>query len=272
MDYRHIARKAIKQAKYELDSGEEHRLVYASLELRMALEALTYERASLYSSELSGKKLSTWQPRILLNILLEIDPYVDKSANISFGKQEEYGKPAKKMTSLGKERVLSLKEIKEYYDRLGSYLHTPTIEQLAEGKGSSPEKIRIRCGEIYNIIDEVLSSPIFNFNLKKTSTITCDKCANKIVRRIPPDSESLIAKCINCSASYTLKVDRKQDIWIPNYQTIECFNPSCNSTFRFWENEIELGAKWSCKECKGINQIVYGVEFTEAVNNNDTKG
>ncbi|MFQ5330172.1 MAG: hypothetical protein ACE5D4_09330, partial [Thermodesulfobacteriota bacterium] len=133
--------------------------------------------------------------------LLDIDPYADQSSSLSIGIEEEYGKPAKQMTSLGKDRVLGLGEIKKYYDRLGAYLHTQTIEQSLEGKGPTQDKIRTRCDEIRKIIGDVLASPVFNVDMKTTSSIPCQKCGTNIVRRIRSKSEPLVANCINCSAS-----------------------------------------------------------------------
>lgn len=265
MNYRNEARKATGRAKLELDSCDDHRLRYAALELRMALEDLIYERASLYKAELSGKKLSTWQPKKLLNLLLEIDPYADKSSSLSVGIEEKYGKPAKEMTSIGKDRVLGLGEIKKYYDRLGAYLHTQTIEQFSGGKGLTPDKIRTRCDEVRKIIEEVLASPVFNVNIKTTSSISCQGCGTNIVRRIPSKSEPLVANCINCSASYTLIMKDESEIeWKPNIHEIKCANTSCTSSFNLWKSEIKVGTNWRCPECNGINKIVHAVVFNNS--------
>lgn len=48
MDYRNDARKYLKRCEEELMTGENERLKYAVLELRMAMEALTYDRALAY--------------------------------------------------------------------------------------------------------------------------------------------------------------------------------------------------------------------------------
>ncbi len=265
MNYRNIARHAIENATIEIESGNKQRLRYAALELRMALEALIYEKAGLYKEELSNKKLSTWQPKKLLTLLLEIDPVADKSSSIAVGIEEEYGKPASKMTSLGKDRVIGLKEIKKYYDKLGSYLHTQTIDQLADGKGPKPDGMRTRCNEIKEIINEVLASPVFNADFKVTSSIECGECGTKIVRRIPTGSKSLEAKCINCPASYTLTVvDENKTSWQPNIHKVKCANELCMSPFELWKSEIEIGIGWKCKECQGENRIVPCIQYKSA--------
>ena len=262
MDYRSVARKALARAIQELNSDDDHRLPYAALELRMSLEALVYERATRYSEELSNRKLSTWQPKKLLSLLMEIDPYADKTSSISCGREEEYGKPASVMQSLGTDRLLSLGEIKKYYDRLGSYLHTPTLNQVSEGKGAPPERIRSRCMEVSKIIEEVLSSPVFNVDMKVTATLECEKCGNKIVRRIPPEANTVIARCIECSASYEIaRASNNKADWKPLVKDVECANSSCKRTMQLWECELTEGTSWICSTCKGRNQVMLGISY-----------
>ncbi|MFZ2403576.1 MAG: hypothetical protein WAW41_00450, partial [Methylobacter sp.] len=261
MDYRNEARKALELAKQELNSFNDHRLRYAALDLRMALESLIYERASLYKEELCGKKLSTWQPGKLLSLLLEVDPSADKNVELYAGLEEEYGKPAKIMKPLGRERVLSLREIKKYYDRIGSYLHAPTLEQVAQSKVASTEVIRTRCKEVVEILEQVFSSPVFNINFKVATSILCERCNTKIVRRSPVDAaEPIIARCIECSAPYRLiLVDDNQVEWKPQVRDVECANPTCNCTVKIWESDLKLGESWKCSDCGSSNQIVLGV-------------
>ena len=119
MNYRNNAEKSLKRAQGELDSDSPTRVRYGALELRMALEGLIYDRASLYKEELSGKELNTWQPKQLLELLLELDPAADKNCSVSAGIEETPGKPSKDIRFLGTDRVLTLKEIKKYIRNKG---------------------------------------------------------------------------------------------------------------------------------------------------------
>jgi len=223
-------------------------------------ESLIYERAGLYSEELCDKKLSTWQPGKLLKILLEVDPFADKSGSLSVGLEEEYGKPAPVMHSLGRERVLSLGEIKKYYDRLGSYLHAPTLDQVSAGKGASPERVEQRCSEVADILEEVLSSPVFKVNFRVNSDIVCGKCGSRILRRLPPDGEVVIANCIECSAQYRVEFDGSGKVaWTPLVQRIKCANTECGNGIELWESEIEVGTNWVCSDCGRKNVISLAV-------------
>lgn len=265
MDYRNEAIASIERAKYELDSKEDHRLRYAALELRMALDALIYAKAKLYEQDLSIEQIDkSWQPKKVLDLLLEIDPHADQGAHLKIGRQEEQGRPAKIMHSYGKERVLSLQEIKKYWPKLGSYLHTPTAHQLANSNGATPNKIRNRCNEVVEILDQVLASPIWNVGSIKSHKFICKNCSKEIIRRMPPIGVSVIAKCINCSATYNLtSVDDKQAKWEPRIEEIECANTSCNNLNKIWEKDTVLGSTWNC-ECCGINnEIVLAIICNE---------
>lgn len=266
--YREGARLALVRARKALATDEIYQLRYAALELRMALECLVYERAQNYREELSNKKLNTWQPKQLLGLLLEIDPHADKTSTISFGLEEEYGVPAKEMTVLGTERVISLKEIKNYYDRLGSYLHTPTAEQSNQGKGLPGEKLRESCESLFSIIESSLNSSVWNINFKKSTSLTCGDCGTKIVRRVPDNQESFVATCIECGASYTLTRDEGDKVnWKANQHEIQCANPECEEVAVIWTRDITLNKHWNCNRCGGENAFVLGVQFS-AVNKN----
>lgn len=120
MNYRNEARKYLKRSKEELDTGDNERLKYAALELRMAMEALTYDRAFAYKDEFPPDEYETWQPIKVMSVLLEIDPTTDKNSSIAFGLEERPGVPASVMQSLGEEKVLNMATLKSHYSALGS--------------------------------------------------------------------------------------------------------------------------------------------------------
>jgi hypothetical protein len=86
---RPLARDALARARVELASGEEHRLRYAALELRLAMEALTYDRAAAFAELIPPEEYKTWQPRKLMAVLLEIDPAIGMTSTISIGRQPD---------------------------------------------------------------------------------------------------------------------------------------------------------------------------------------
>ena len=260
--YRNEARLALSRARMHLDSKDDTSLRYAALELRLALECLVYERAQNYKDELPKKKLSTWQPRQLLNILLEINPYADKTSTISIGIEEEYGVQPDVMTLLGTDRVISLGEIKEFYDRLGSYLHTPTIEQTEQGKGIPGERLRISCEELCKIVESSLNSKVRNADFKNSVKLPCGNCGKEIIRRVTNSEDSYQATCIDCGATYTItKAEGNKYNWKANLQEVACANPDCDQSMPFWQKDLVLNKHWICAKCNGTNRIELCVSY-----------
>jgi hypothetical protein len=123
--FRQQARASVSRARAELASDDKTRLKFAALELRMAIESVTYERAQSYREEIPLAEFRTWQPKKVMQLLIDIEPTADKGSSIAFGVEEVPGAAAKEMTLLGAEKVFSLRAIKEHYDALGSYSTCP---------------------------------------------------------------------------------------------------------------------------------------------------
>ena len=128
-NYRNDARKHLERFEEEFGSGDNDRLKYAALELRMVMEALTYDRALAYKDEFPPNEYETWQPRKLMAVLLDINPVADQDSSIRFGVEEEYNGTSPAMRSLGSEKLLNMATLKEHYDAPDSVI---TLRELQE--------------------------------------------------------------------------------------------------------------------------------------------
>ena len=203
-NFRHEARKALDKAKLKVGTGDEGDLIDGALRLRMAMEALIYERAAIYADELGPEQMKTWQPRLLIDRMLEIDPQADQSATIYVGIEPSYGKTPETMTLLGTDQPLSLATLKKHCDALGSYLHTPTLAQLENNKPHDMQKLRARCEDIVAVIQQVLSSPVWGTALSTSCTFECIDCKTEIKRRLSPNVERRKIECWECRAIYNM--------------------------------------------------------------------
>lgn len=88
-NFRHSARESLARAKAELAANDPIRLRYAALELRDAMEALTYDRALAFKDDIPPEEYKTWQPRKLMAVLLDIDPSIGITSTIAYGIEEE---------------------------------------------------------------------------------------------------------------------------------------------------------------------------------------
>jgi hypothetical protein len=267
MNYRNLAREHLKTAKDELSTKSNHRLKYAALELRMAMEALTYDRALAYKGEFPPDEYETWQPRKVMSVLLDIDPMADKDSSLAIGIEEKNGVPAPKINSLGAEKVLSMKILKKHYDALGSYLHVQSMKQLRAGTILNLDKCRARCEEISEFVSQVLSSPVFNVTLGGFASMNCAECENPIRKRIPIGQSEVVAECYECKATYTITDEGNGSVrWTPHQHEIECANTDCHQKIVVWRHELEVGRCWKCEKCGGENTFVLAITCKEAPN------
>lgn len=261
-DYRNIARGAIQKAKNLLITQDADQVRYAVLELRMAIEGLTYARVNAYKKDIPPSEYQTWQPKKILELLIEIEPMVDQRSTISFGMEESYGKPAEKMTMLGTEEIFNLKLIKKHYDALGSYLHLPTINLLEKSSSFDVDKITTRCEQIISEIELVLSSKVFNTTFGSFAEMSCERCSQIIRKRLNSKKPIDEAVCFNCDASYLIEADTKSDkvTWQPKIEKINCLMNDCQTEISVWHRDIKEGRVLQCTVCK--TKHVIGLSVT----------
>lgn len=260
VDYRSHARQALQRAQQELQSNDDVRLRSAALQLRMAMEALTYDRFQIYADEVPPEGYATWQPKRVMQLLLEIDAGADAGSSLAVGLEETYGVPAKEMTGLGTEKVLNLAAIKKHYDALGSYLHMPTWKQMQNGQPLNTAQLKARCLQIASDLEKIFTSPVWNIRFAVMSKTDCIYCGKPMQKRCPKDGDSTEVKCFECGALYRLiLVGDRQVRWEPLQAEVSCLTEGCDHTFMLGHHEIKRGTNWSCPKCSQRYKIEYAV-------------
>lgn len=257
MGYRNDARAALVRARAELVTGDVHRIKYAALELRFAMEALTYDRAASYKNELPPTEYDVWQPRKLMAVLLEIDASADADSSLAFA-EEIPGHPVGEMRSLGKETVLNLAVLKEHYDALGNHLHVPTLKQAS--KGVDYAKLRSRCEDIGAYLDKVLASPVWNAKLAHFAELECEECGKTIRKRIPKGKTEFDAECFACHVTYKVTdAGPGKTHWQLRGDDVACRGTDCGHSIFVLERDWKAGSTWTCEKCGGTNTFVLGL-------------
>lgn len=268
-DYRHLARESLSRAKAELAAQDADRLRYAALELRDAMEAVTYDRALAFKDEIPPEEYKTWQPRKLMAVLADIDPSMIMSSTIAVGIEPEYGKapPADDMQLLGTDQVFTLKDLKAYYDAIGGHLHMPSLDQLQTGKIADPKKLRMRCEAVVFSLEKVLSSPVYNVTLGNFAML--DECMNEdckkpIRKRIPHGKAEIEVECFECKAVYTVtSLPGNAVEFKPKMTLVRCSTQDCSEMFPLWPHEMKPGTHWRCKGCSAHNGLGLAVHKIE---------
>ena len=262
--FRTDARRHLNRFQEEFVSGDNNRLKYAALELRMAMEALTYARAMAYKKEFPPDEYGTWQPQKVMAVLLEFDPMADRDTSLAYGREEKEGSPPREWKRLGSETVLNMAALKKHYHALGSYLHVQNMKQVRSGKPLDFDKIRSRCETIAAMVREAVESRVFNITLGRFFMLpACDGCGNPIRKRLPHGQNETPVKCYECPASYTLvDIGNGQIEWKLDQEEVECASDACKRTIPIWSRQIEIGHSWTCPGCRGQNTVVFGLQHS----------
>lgn len=260
VQYRSLARQATERAKTLLANGADDQLRYAALELRFAMEALTYDRAQAYAKEIPPEELSIWQPDKVMRMLLEIEPTADSSYTLRIGEEPYPGGTPQEMHTMGADTVFSLADLQKHYHAVGSVLHMPTMQQVEKAKLLDVVKLRARLEVIAQDLTKSLDSPIWNSTFGSFASLECGRCSKPIRKRIPTGTESVAAKCFSCGAQYQVSLlEDKKIWWEPQTREAKCSTRGCQGNFVFWLDEIKPGAHWSCSECHKRFRIELGI-------------
>ena len=265
VNYRSLARQATDRAQALLTTGVDDQLRYAALELRFAMEALTYDRAQAYAKEIPPEEVATWQPDKVMKVLLEIEPTADSSYTLRIGREPYPGGTPAQMHTLGTDTVFSLADLKKHYHAVGSVLHTPTMQQMEQAKPLDVAKLRTRLESITRDLTQSLNSPIRNATFGNFASLTCQRCTKPIRKRLPTDQASVVATCFSCGARYQVSLlEDGKVLWHPQLEELACATEGCTEIFNLWRDKIQVGARWECKQCHKGYHIDYGV-FPDAV-------
>lgn len=263
MNYRSTARSHCRSAKDLLSSGADDDVLLAALKLRMALESITYDRSKGFAEDLGPEAMKTWQPKKLMERMLEVDPQADADATLSVGEEPSLGETPETMQLLGTDHVLNLRTLKKHYDALGSYLHTPTLAQIEQGKVHDFTKLSQRCSKIIDALDIALNSKVWNSIFAIRGVMDCAECGDTIRRRLPKSMAERVVQCWSCPASYTMTEIEDQKVrFEPRYVNIPCPKAECSNVTHLFEKEVAQGNSWSCNGCGTQLMFALGVAIT----------
>ena len=149
VDFRQLAREHHDQAKNLLANENEYNLRYACLELRMCIEALTYEMLDVHLSEVSNRIMSQWQPKRVIDEILRVSPDADATRQIFLGPSDGSTPSSEEgWQFMGEDRRLTAKWINKAYHALGNFIHLPTIAQLQDKKAHNVENMKRKTIEV----------------------------------------------------------------------------------------------------------------------------
>lgn len=211
--FREQARKHVRMAE-ELLRGEGQQLIYACLELRLAIEAIVYETLQAYEKNLSPEVAEAhrhWQPNKVLELLYAQDPLVNTSLRVQIHEVGEDGAPVDGSPLFdGIDQRLTVNWVEKAHRSLGSFLHQRTISQLKKGKAIDETKLRTEANRICMGIKEVLRSEVYGIQFSSGLPICCETCGSNSAATMASLilEEFVDVKCEACKISRRVEMDK----------------------------------------------------------------
>lgn len=246
----------IERVREHLESEAPHRLRYACLELRYALERIAYHKLRNRLDKVSPEEISAWQPNRVMKILMElVDEHIDRDYTLQIAEEIKPGVVSEKgFSTLGKVKGISPRKFGGHWHKIGYYLHV----QKPKEKGDMPvepdaEELKPYLEEVLRYVEEINETG-FDAHFSLNATLKCCECKQKIVRNLKLLENGTVVQCQNpnCDASYIIRIKNDETCYDPYQIPLDCKN--CNETMYF-EANIFLKMKHdeyilvSCDKC-----------------------
>ncbi len=258
-DYRTMTRQALARAT-AIVSRNETGIRSAALELREALEFITYDRMLQYKDEISLKEYENREPQYIVNLLGEIDPTGALTESIFFCREEEAENAEGASDAARPAADLTHADLKKRYDSLERFLRARTVEQIRTGKNWTETDLRAECEASISFVERVLSAKLVRSRPAVFASFGCARCKKLVTRRLNQDStEQIRATCIECGASYTATPQPTGKLeWSADVLTIPCGTEGCDYERDLWPEQVRPGAGWTCPGCKALWVLYMG--------------
>lgn len=250
-------RSCMVRAQVLLAEATPERLRYAALELRLCMEALTYEKLRAFSNIVPEEVLrTTWQPPQAVKALLEFEPSADQTFVLYAGREKEDGKPVKEMKYVGTHSSLRLRWLRKHYNKLGNLLHSP-----ADGDPNSQDVTTLKeyLAEVIADLQEPLRSTITGGILREVFNFACFVCGKPVIANAETVREKKKAVCLNpiCKAEYFAELDETgQSTFQLMVTLLKCVAEGCEGVAQVENRKLDVGAEFTCPKCSLRHVIV----------------
>lgn len=253
IDYRMRARGHVDSAKNLLAVSTVDHTIYACLKLRMAIEALAYERLQTYLQEAPNGAIEKWTPRDVLRELLEIDPYSDSSSILYAGIEDGSDMPSSDMQFMGGEHRFNIKWANASHNALGNFLHEQTLAQAYVGPVSQ-DKMAVKAEKIIEELERVLASTVFCSNIGVFHDWAC-ACGHVLRRKeeFLKDNQEIVCRC-----KRIYKVSVKEGEFRVKLSQISFECPNCKIKNYVDRHLIGHGVRVTCVSCSSSYEVRQG--------------
>ena len=223
----------------------------------MGIEFLFYELVPLYVEELPTDIVHQWRPQQIIHALIDCDPEVENDNTITayeIAADGGIGKPIIQLRTKG----VSKRLIKDYWHKLGSFLHAP----LEKDKDLDHDTI----GFLHSVIESLraydVRQAISNISSHISFRCVCGRTIKRKTEALRLKSR-VICPDSKCRAEYEYHEDDKGAHFGHLVTIFTC--PDCSSEFSVGKERIKEGLVVACEKCKCNCRIEVGFCLTRTI-------
>lgn len=241
-------REHLSRAKAFLATEQSADLRYAALELRLCLEAMTYDKLRSFAKYLPPSFLErTWQPPQLLKAMKQLDSGADQSVRLLVGAEAVYGVPPKdeEFKLVGEHKAFGQAWLRKHYNKLGSLLHL----QPNDAAGDETEH-RTYLSTLAGEIEDAQRGSILGLWFGETSNFICQLCNEQVTVSVHFARTEGRAICLNpsCEAEYKAEIQGNEASFLLRASEFPC--TSCSEPVIVQLRHLKPGLVVTCSACK----------------------
>lgn len=225
---------SILQIEELLKQNTHSSLTYAALECRLAIEQICYERLRLSHDYISHDDLKKWQPRDIVNTLIqEVDSHAAETLTISISTEsrphgsspptlEEYQEM--EFVPIGTQVGFDPKKLGMLWNALANLaLHVtiPISKEHEVCRYGDAKKIKAKVEEALDEVKRIGKGSLNSSGLGQEISFDCD-CGSKNKRRLELLKHGQVISCINPSCNESYEFDKEDRSFTKRVFEIKC--------------------------------------------------
>src|ERR1043166_3262420 len=243
-------RQHVERARTLLATGDNADLPYAALELRMAMEAITYDKLRAHAARLPAEVLDRWQPPQAMKALLQFEPSAGRNFVVRVAPQPTVGVPGTQAFTLGEHRSFDLGWLRPSYNKLGSYLHVPSPKQSASRTTDAATASRREALQTILVEVERVAGARLEGGMASVIQFDCDKCERLVLCNEEAVRETKRAVCLEPSCSAEHFAEFASDGCVTFYldaMQFDCLK--CKAAIPVETRRLAIGWTFRCDAC-----------------------
>lgn len=255
-----------------IQEGTQESFTYAALRCRLALELVCYHRLRVAHDYISAKDLRRWQPRDVVNRLIQdVDPKIAKGFTLSIGKEPIKGSPVAlaredfekfEYVELGRQVGFDSNKLGRIWNGLGNFLHVrkPDSSKADLAVFAPIETMKRKVEEALAMLKDLQRGTLVSVGFGPTVTFECH-CGSKNKRSLDLLTDGQTVSCIDpeCPERWIVRKNGDDIEFDPRTMVATCKCGHANPLPEQVLLRLERGRhlKFLCQSCREENLVVW---------------